>query len=79
MLRRAASTMIPAWTWVMSRRFATTPIRSAFVIAVRAGSTMSEKLRSLPGVGPEKTADSIPANPPKSRKPRGIAASGHWG
>jgi len=38
MLRSAASTMIPDWTWVMSSLLATTLIRSALVIALRAGS-----------------------------------------
>ena len=36
MLRRAASTMIPDWTWVMSSFLATMLIRSAFVMAFLA-------------------------------------------
>src|SRR5262249_31340530 len=47
-LRRAASTMMPDWTWVMSSRFATMLIRSAFVIAFLDDSVISQVSRHRP-------------------------------
>src|SRR5512136_2330961 len=57
----------------MSRRLATTLIRSAFVIAVRAGSDISPELRSNARYGRAKTANPSAPNPPKSRQYLGIA------
>src|SRR5262245_43957475 len=63
----------------MSRRLATTPIRSAFVIAVRAGSTIPRSSVGFPGLYLGKDGGFYPGKSPEVKETAGDSPVGELG